>query len=54
MANEVIKIITESGVVLSGKMLVINIYNNTINTFSLKKEPVETIINEVTPTLATV
>lgn len=53
MANEVIKIITETGVVLSGKILVINIFNNTINTFSLKEEPVE-MINEVTPTLTTV
>jgi adenylyltransferase/sulfurtransferase len=35
MANEVIKIITETGEILSGKVLLINIFNNTFNTFSV-------------------
>jgi sulfur-carrier protein adenylyltransferase/sulfurtransferase len=35
MANEVIKIITESGEILSGKILLFNILNNTFNTFSV-------------------
>jgi sulfur-carrier protein adenylyltransferase/sulfurtransferase len=39
MANEVIKIITESGTVLSGKVLLFNIMNNTFNTFSVKNIP---------------
>ncbi len=34
-ANEVIKIITGTGVVLSGKVLLINILNNTFNSFQL-------------------
>lgn len=54
MANEVIKIITETGVVLSGKILVINIFYNTINTFSLKEETDKIIINDITTTLASV
>lgn len=36
MANEVIKIITETGEILSGKVLLINILNNTFNTFTVK------------------
>ncbi len=39
MANEVIKIITGSGTVLSGKILLINIFNNTFNTFTIKNKP---------------
>ena len=39
MANEVIKIITETGDVLSGKVLLINILNNTFNYFSLNNVP---------------
>jgi molybdopterin/thiamine biosynthesis adenylyltransferase len=35
MANEVIKIITETGEILSGKALIFNILNNTFNTFSV-------------------
>ena len=35
MANEVIKIITETGEILSGKVLLFNIFNNTFNTFSV-------------------
>jgi adenylyltransferase/sulfurtransferase len=34
MANEVIKIITGTGEVLSGKILLINIFNNTFTTFT--------------------
>lgn len=37
MANEVIKIITGAGEVLSGKILVFNIYNNSFSTFSINK-----------------
>jgi sulfur-carrier protein adenylyltransferase/sulfurtransferase len=39
MANEVIKIITETGEVLSGKVLLINIFKNSFNTFSVKSIP---------------
>lgn len=39
MANEVIKIITETGEILSGKLLLINILNNTFNLFSLNSVP---------------
>lgn len=39
MANEVIKIITESGEVLSGKILIFNIFNNTLNTFTVNNIP---------------
>jgi molybdopterin/thiamine biosynthesis adenylyltransferase len=35
MANEVIKIITETGKVLGGKILIFNTLNNTFNTFSV-------------------
>ena len=35
MANEVIKIITETGKIMSGKVLLFNILNNTFNTFSV-------------------
>jgi adenylyltransferase/sulfurtransferase len=36
MANEVIKIITGTGEVLSGKVLLINVLNNTFKTFAIK------------------
>ena len=39
MANEVIKIITETGEILSGKVLLFNILNNTFNTFSVINIP---------------
>ena len=39
MANEVIKIITDTGYVLSGKVLLINIFNNTFKTISLTSIP---------------
>jgi adenylyltransferase/sulfurtransferase len=39
MANEVIKIITETGVILSGKVLLINILNNTFNLFTVTNIP---------------
>jgi sulfur-carrier protein adenylyltransferase/sulfurtransferase len=39
MANEVIKIITETGEVLSGKILLINILKNTFKTFSVNNVP---------------
>ena len=39
MSNEVIKIITGNGEVLSGKILLINIFNNTFQTFNLNNIP---------------
>jgi adenylyltransferase/sulfurtransferase len=39
MANEVIKIITETGKILSGKVLLFNIFNNTFNTFTVNNVP---------------
>ena len=39
MANEVIKIITETGQILSGKVLLFNILNNTFHTFSVNNIP---------------
>jgi molybdopterin/thiamine biosynthesis adenylyltransferase len=39
MANEVIKIITETGEVLSGKILLFNIFNNTFRTISVTDIP---------------
>lgn len=52
MASEVLKILTGTGDVLSGKILLINIFNNTFNTFSLTpvdgnakvREPAETLV----------
>lgn len=39
MSNEVIKIITGNGEVLSGKILLINIYNNSFHTFTVNNIP---------------
>lgn len=39
MANEVIKIITDTGEVLSGKLLFINIFNNTFSTIIINNNP---------------
>jgi adenylyltransferase/sulfurtransferase len=39
MANEVIKIITETGEILCGKVLLINIFSNIFNTFSVNNIP---------------
>jgi adenylyltransferase/sulfurtransferase len=39
MANEVIKIITGNGEILSGKVLLINILNNTFNTITVTNIP---------------
>lgn len=39
MANEVLKIITESGDVLSGKILFFNIFNNTFKTIAVNNIP---------------
>ncbi|HEY5469998.1 MAG TPA: HesA/MoeB/ThiF family protein [Bacteroidales bacterium] len=39
MANEVIKIITKTGDILSGKVLLINILDNTFNHFSVSNVP---------------
>jgi sulfur-carrier protein adenylyltransferase/sulfurtransferase len=47
MANEVIKIITEIGEVLSNKLLLINILNNTFDTFKIQNIPENHNIREV-------
>jgi adenylyltransferase/sulfurtransferase len=47
MANEVIKIITETGEVLSGKVLYINIFNNTSHLISIKNNPENHKIKEL-------
>ena len=47
MANEAIKIITETGEVLSGKVLLINILNNTFNIFSVANIPENHKIKEL-------
>lgn len=47
MANEIIKIITEKGDVLSGKVLLINISKNTFNTFSVNNHPENHIIKNL-------
>jgi molybdopterin/thiamine biosynthesis adenylyltransferase len=39
MANEVIKIITETGEILSGKVMLINIFINTFNIYSVNSIP---------------
>jgi sulfur-carrier protein adenylyltransferase/sulfurtransferase len=39
MANEVIKIITDTGNILSGKVLLINVFNNVFKTLSLTSIP---------------
>jgi sulfur-carrier protein adenylyltransferase/sulfurtransferase len=39
MANEVIKVITETGEILSGKVLLFNILTNSFNTFSVNNIP---------------
>lgn len=47
MANEVIKIITGKGEVLSGKVLHFNIFNNTFRTISVKNIPENHDIHEL-------
>jgi sulfur-carrier protein adenylyltransferase/sulfurtransferase len=47
MANEVIKIFTGTGDILSGKVLLINISNNTFNTFSVTNIPENHNIKEL-------
>jgi adenylyltransferase/sulfurtransferase len=47
MANEVIKIITETGEILSGKVLLINIFNNTFKTFTVHNIPENHIIRNI-------
>jgi molybdopterin/thiamine biosynthesis adenylyltransferase len=39
MANEVLKIITQTGEILSGKVLLFNIFNNTFRTIAVKNVP---------------
>jgi adenylyltransferase/sulfurtransferase len=45
MANEVIKIITCTGEILSGKILIFNIFNNTFRTYSVNNIPQNHNIN---------
>lgn len=47
MANEVIKIITETGDILSGKVLLINTLNNVFRTFSVTNIPENHIIKSL-------
>ena len=47
MANEVIKILTGSGEVLSGKILLINIFNNTYRTLNVNNIPENHKISEL-------
>lgn len=53
MANEVIKIITGTGEILSGKILLINIFNNTFTTFTFEEQEKEEVL-EFHESLATV
>jgi adenylyltransferase/sulfurtransferase len=46
LANEVIKIITGVGEVLSGKIFLVNIFNNTFSTFELERVKQEQEIHE--------
>lgn len=47
MANEVIKIVTGKGNILSGKVLLFNIFENSFRTISVKNIPENHIIKEV-------
>ncbi|HNW56455.1 MAG TPA: HesA/MoeB/ThiF family protein [Bacteroidales bacterium] len=47
MANEVIKIITGTGDILSNKILYINVFNNTFNTFAINNIPENHNIKEL-------
>jgi adenylyltransferase/sulfurtransferase len=47
MANEVIKIITGTGDILSGKILIFNIFNNTFRTFAVNNIPENHKINTI-------
>jgi adenylyltransferase/sulfurtransferase len=47
LANEVIKIITETGEILTGKVLLINIQQNSFNTFTVKNIPENHNINSL-------
>jgi adenylyltransferase/sulfurtransferase len=49
MANEVIKIITETGTILSGKVLVFNTMENTFRLFTIKNIPENHNISEIKP-----
>lgn len=54
IANEAIKIITGSGEVLSGKILLMNLFNNTFTTLTLDEKSGEPRVVEYEDTLATV
>jgi molybdopterin/thiamine biosynthesis adenylyltransferase len=49
MANEVIKIITNTGDILSGKVLLINIHSNTFNTFTVINNPENHTVKQIDP-----
>jgi adenylyltransferase/sulfurtransferase len=51
MANEVIKIITGHGKVLSGKILLLNISENTMHMMSVKDNPENHVISEPSGTI---
>lgn len=54
MANEVIKIITGSGEVLSGKVLLINIFHNTYDIFTLNSDPKNRNIRNLSGSVETI
>jgi sulfur-carrier protein adenylyltransferase/sulfurtransferase len=49
MANEVIKIITGTGDILCGKILVFNIMNNSYRTFNIENIPENHVIKDIDP-----
>lgn len=51
MANEIIKIITGTGKILSGKVLLLNISENTFHLISIKNIPDNHIVSEPSSTL---
>ncbi len=50
MANEIIKIITGTGKVLGGKILLLNIYENSFHIISIKNNPENHIVNKPSST----
>lgn len=54
MANEVIKIVTGAGEVLSGMILVINIFSNTFSTFKISAGTDKAVLHEPESALVTV
>ncbi|MBN1108267.1 MAG: HesA/MoeB/ThiF family protein [Bacteroidales bacterium] len=50
MACEAVKVITGTGEIFSGKVLMINIYKNTYRLFSVKADPQNRLIKEISDT----